>query len=282
VLRDHIDRRVVRIRHDEVSAPKVNKEINYLVRVMKRAGAWTAELEEGYEPLHVEELDIPKALSREHEKIWLDTAYSQEKWHVVYHYSEIAFDSTASNIEMRNLRLGDINPHSRSLNVRASTAKNKFRVRTVCLNPSSWISMERLLARAYDLGANEPSDFLFPFCGNGGWEPRRPMSESGLKRAWMEVVATSGVKLTQHGCRHTALTRYAEAGTPIHVMMARAGHISPKMMRHYIAISDSAQRWAMEAVYRGELYPTAGNQAIKRPAKPATESALARAAKNSS
>lgn len=272
VLGDYVRRRMSRIRHEEVSAAKVNQELCYLTRVLKRAGAWTPELDDRYEPLQVEDLDIPKAITREQQKIWLDVAFSDERWQVVYHYSQVAFDSTASNVELRNLRLGDLNPYSRSLNVRAATAKNPHRIRTICLNPDAWMSIEWLEGRARDLGAEAASDFLFPFCDNRGWNARRPMSESGLKRAWNAVVAASGVKLTQHGCRHTAITRFAEAGTPVPVIMARAGHISPKMMRHYISISDAAQRVAMEAVYRGEFYPAnAGYLPAKRPIKQAVE-----------
>ena len=42
--------------------------------------------------------------------------------------------------------------------------------------------------------------------------------------------------------RHTALTRYAEAGTPIEIMRCYAGHISEKMTRHYVQISEAIKR----------------------------------------
>jgi len=68
------------------------------------------------------------------------------------------------------------------------------------------------------------------------------MTVSGLKKPWEEVREAS--KLTwfrQYDCRHTAITRLAEGGTPLATIMKRAGHISPKMTDHYTHISDQSQ-----------------------------------------
>jgi len=77
----------------------------------------------------------------------------------------------------------------------------------------------------------------------GEFDPEKPMSESGIKVPWNEVRAQSGLTwFRQYDCRHTAITRLAEEGVPTDIIMARAGHISEKMRRHYTHISQSAQR----------------------------------------
>jgi hypothetical protein len=71
----------------------------------------------------------------------------------------------------------------------------------------------------------------------------------GLVKPWNEGREDAGLPWFQiNALRHTALTRYAEAGTPIEIMRAYAGHISEKMTRHYIQIGEmSKRRYAMLA-----------------------------------
>lgn len=46
----------------EVSPNKINQEVGMLIRILKRAGVWTQEMDDHYEPLQHQESDIPRAL----------------------------------------------------------------------------------------------------------------------------------------------------------------------------------------------------------------------------
>ena len=50
---------------------------------LKRAGAWKPKLEECYERLQREEADIPRAMTPEEQKKFLDVASSREEWSFV-------------------------------------------------------------------------------------------------------------------------------------------------------------------------------------------------------
>jgi hypothetical protein len=72
------------------------------------------------------------------------------------------------------------------------------------------------------------------------------MSNSGLKKLWQEVREATGLlQFRPYDTRHTAITRYAESGTPVAVIMALAGHISPRMNQHYTHISEQKKVDAM-------------------------------------
>jgi integrase len=79
----------------------------------------------------------------------------------------------------------------------------------------------------------------------------RHMGETGIRKQFEAVRKAAQVPWFRlNGWRHTAITRFAEAGVPIATIMARAGHCSPKMMAHYLHISMQAERMAMQSMNR--------------------------------
>jgi hypothetical protein len=94
-----------------------------------------------------------------------------------------------------------------------------------------------------------PWHYVFPFHQGQTYDPERPMTVWGLRKAWDGVRSASGIEWFEpRDLRHTAITRMAEAGVPIQVIMSFAGHISPRMQQHYTAISMQAKRrWAAAA-----------------------------------
>lgn len=234
-----------------VTPQKVNQELGCLQAILKRANLWSESLKEMYEPLQMPESDIPKALSPREQESWLQAGAGREQWAVVYWYSLIAFATTASNAEMRGLKLGDLYLDSRTLQVTSLHAKNKYRIRTVPLNDDALWAVQQLLKRALSLGARSPQHFLFPFHLSHSYDPARPMSASGLRKPWVEVAAAAHLpNFTPHHCRHTSLTRMAEAGVPIATIMSMAGHMSQKMSLHYICIAEMVKRHAVAVVER--------------------------------
>lgn len=237
---------------------KVNQELGLLKHILQRANCWTGEMEEAYEPLLDDEDEVPRALTPEQQAKWLDVSRLKSDWDTVHLYSIAVFGTCLATNEIRGLRLGDVNLFQRIVTVRRKTAKNKERARTIELVGSDVLwAFERLIERARDLGAGEFHHFLFPWRVKvGEYDPCRSMSESGIKVAWNEVRVASGLEwFRQYDCRHTAITRLAESGVPIDVIMARAGHVSEKMRRHYTHISQSAQRRWMEHAYSQSLPP---------------------------
>jgi integrase len=225
---------------------KVNQELRLLKRVMKRANAWTGEDEEFFEELQEDDNEVPRSLSPEEQRHWLDVSRLKERWMGVHWYSLLAFASTMSTNEQRGLRIADINLHQQVISVPWPAAKNRYRHRTIALESSDAIwALERLIGRANDLGAKDGSHYLFPFrdIRKNCYVPDRHMTVNGIRARWEEVREAAGLKwFRPYDTRHTAITRLAEAGLPLEVIKAKAGHISDKMSRHYTQISLSAQR----------------------------------------
>lgn len=247
-------------RPSPVKPKKVNQEIGLLKQIMKRAGCWPEQYEELYEPLLDDEDEIPRSLTPDEQRLWLDCCRLQSRWNVVYWYSILAFGTCMSTDEIRGIRLGDINLFQRVITIPRKTAKNKYRARTIeIVNADVLWALERLVERARDLGCRGPLDYLFPRRISAGkwdeshtrrlgiYDPAKAMSDSGIKKLWEEVRDKSKLKwFRQYDCRHTAITRLAESGVPVDVIMSRAGHVSEKMRRHYTHISQAAQRRWME------------------------------------
>ena len=87
-----------RERAETCGANKINQELGTLLRIMKRARAWSPDLEECYEPLQREEPDIPRAMTPEEQKRFLDVASSRDEWQFVYFYSLLALATSASSV----------------------------------------------------------------------------------------------------------------------------------------------------------------------------------------
>jgi site-specific recombinase XerD len=229
----------------EVGPNKINQELGMLKRLLERAGAWTPEMEEHYEPLQHEESDIRRALSPEEQEIFLQVAQARQPF--VHKYSIVGIDCTLSTIEEREIKLGDINLTSRILLVRAKSAKNKYRIRTIPISEQAAWALEGLIERAGELGSHQPQHYLMPFmAARGEYDPARPMTVSGIKKTWDDVRRQAGVPwFTPYGLRHTGCTRYAEQGMAIHVLLSFAGHMSRRTQEHYIHISEQAKMRAV-------------------------------------
>ncbi len=235
------------------SPKKANQELSILKMILRRAGCWTPEMDEFYQPFREDLPDMPRALTAEEQCAWLQCANSIPRWHLVYWYSVLAFDTGMSTNEIRALRLGDVDIAHRLINIPAQGAKNRYRQRSVTLNTPEVIwAVEQLVRRSQDLGANSPLHYLFPFRRPPReFDPILPMTASGIKRQWNEVRSAVGLRwLRPYDTRHTAITRWAEACVPPAVIKARAGHVSDRMMLHYTHIYEAVQRWELDKVPR--------------------------------
>jgi integrase len=238
----------------------IRKEVQTVIRVMRAAGAWTDKLDQSVQMVQRVDNDVRRAMTPEEQHRWLHVAASQDRWSLVYCWSLIALQTTAATNEMRSLRLSDIYLDQGTMQIRNEGAKNKFRVRTIPLETPQVIwALGRLMERARSMGANGPQCYLFPIHVAGDqYDPLRPMTVWGLRKRWDEVRAAAELPwLTVYDLRHAAITRMAEAGVPIQVIMSFAGHISPRMQQHYTAISMEAKRRWAAAAWGGAQQPFA-------------------------
>ena len=221
------------------------KEVNTVIRVMKMAGVWNDTIKAKRDPLQLVESDVQRAMTPNEMQAWLRAAASRPEWQMVYWYSILALRTTASTNELRALRLGDIFLDSGYINIRNEGAKGKQRIRTIPISSPelSW-SLSMLLERAARLGSGAPHHYLFPLrIGGPKYDPTQPMTVWGLRKPFDAVKAAAGVDwLRNYDLRHTAITRLAENGTPIHVILSLAGHVSMKMQQHYTTISMQSKR----------------------------------------
>jgi len=253
----------------------IRKEVETLIRVMKVAGAWNAELDANVQIVQLVERDVEQALTPDQQHRWLHTAAQHSKWRVVYHYSVVAFQTTAATNEMRALRVGDVDLHQGTIQIRSEGAKNKFRIRTIPLmTPQLVHALDELVQRAVRLGANGPHCYLFPrHLSRDKYDATRPMSVWGLRKMWEEVRAAAQLpEFTPYHTRHTAITRMAEAGVAIQIAMSFAGHMSPRMQQRYISIGMAAKRSAAAMAFAGVQWNGAAElpaAAMKRLVQPA-------------
>lgn len=237
------------------SPSKANAEVHVLKRILRGAKLWGFEQDELHTKLPVEEKEIPRALSRRDQMLWLKVAASEPRWDVVYWYSVLAFATCMSTNEIRALRIGDINLEACIINIPWEGSKNLYRHRTVSIGmpgDPSYQAVEWLLDRARRLGSRDVKHYLFPFRRRDHtWVSGKPMTVNGIRGPWDEVRKATGLKTFRpYDTRHTAITRLAEENIPIAMIMDMAGHISPRMTKHYTHISDELKTKAMRQVHR--------------------------------
>jgi integrase len=242
------DHRPANMQGPGVNPNTINKELGLLLRVLRISKAWSAEIAESYIPLNPQESNMQRAMTPQEQEHFLQVAASQERWSTVYWYSVLALRTTMSTNELRNLRVRDINTSEGIIRIGTDGAKNKYRIRTIPLDSEGIKASLFLLQRAKRLGATAPDHFVFPFrIIRNEFDPSRAMTESGIRHPWGEVRAAADLPwLRQYDLRHSAITRLAEAGTPIQVIMDMAGHVSQRMSAHYTHISMQAKRRAVD------------------------------------
>ena len=235
---------------------QANQETALLKRLKVLAGCWAPEDQKLFRPLQEEESEVLRALEPAEQSRWLEVARARREWNVVYLYSLVAFDTCCSTNELRLLRLGNVNLAQWMLKVPWPAAKNRHRHREIAIeDPDTMWAINELLIRAGALCGSDPirnpTHALFPSRRlKGPYNPLVPMSSSGLKKPWEQVRKASGLTwFRPYDTRHTGATRLAERGIPIDIIMARMGHASEQMRRHYTHISQQAQRrWLRKSV----------------------------------
>ena len=273
VRADKIDARAIsgyqRARLETVSGRTVNLECRLLRTVLKEAKL-TAE----YKALPEDRRGPGRALEPAEERLLLETARSRPGWDVAFYCAVVAANTTARSVEIKTLRLRDVDLIDQQVTICRS--KTDSGLRRIPLNAGASWAFARLLERAAALGSTEPEHFLLP--RDRGSKYDSTDHQKTWRTAWRKLVKASarragrlaaeesiaagwraGIKayrkaaapfvgLRFHDLRHCAITKLAESDASDATIMAIAGHLSREMMEHYSHVRSAAKRAAVDAI----------------------------------
>jgi len=272
-------------RANQVSPRTVNLECKLLRHVLKAAKVWATVVDD-YKPLREDRRGPGRALEENQEKLLFDTARSKPGWDAACYAAIVAANTTMRSVEIKSLRIADVNLIDREIFVGRSKG-NTAGVRRIPLNAGAVWGCARLLERARALGSTEPDHFLLPrfryretktVDRGTGYDPRHP--QKTWRSAWRSLVTESARRagsaaakeviesgkgwragiaawkraaapfrgLRFHDLRHLAVTKLAESEAPDATIMAIAGHLSREMMEHYSHVRATAKRKAVESI----------------------------------
>jgi integrase len=101
-----------------------------------------------------------RALEDTQEKLLFDTARSRPEWDAAFYAAMIAANTTMRGVEIKNLKLQDVNLVDRMVYVGIS--KTDPGIRPIPLNGGAMWAFARVLERANALGSTNPAHYLFP------------------------------------------------------------------------------------------------------------------------
>lgn len=272
-------------RSEQVGPRTINLEGRLLRHVLKAAKIW-AIIADDFKPLPEDRRGPGRAITDSAERLLFDTARSKPGWDAAFYAAMCAANTTMRSIEIKSLRVCDVNLVEREVFVRRSKGKTAG-VRRIPLNDGAMWGFVRLLDRARALGSVEPEHYLMPRFQfrvtkvgqrGTGYDPTRP--QKTWRSAWRSLVKESGRRagreaakasiesgggwrsgiaawrlaqtpfrgLRFHDLRHLAVTKLAESEASDATIMAIAGHMSREMMEHYSHVRAAVKRKAVDAI----------------------------------
>ena len=247
-------------RRSGISAESINKEVELLRYLLKKARLWR-KLEEDYKQLPVSRQSPRRALTIQEFALLVKTSLGNPDWEAACMASILAANTTCRSWEIKTLRLGDIsldtaNPH---LLVRRENTKSNAGAREIELNPLAVWAIQRLLSRAAAAGSIEPEHYLFPadlsrhtrdgdpLKGRRGFAPT--LHQQSWRTSWRNMTRTAGLPWVRfHDLRHTAITRAREQGVDIAIVKSLAGHVNARMTEYYTHIGTTVRRDAVNLI----------------------------------
>jgi integrase len=261
-----IDNTAIRVyqtaRAKQVSTRTVNLECKLLRQVLKSAKVW-GMLADDYKALKEDRRGPGRALTDDQLKLLFSVAKARPGCDAAFYASVAAANSTARSIELKTLRIRDVDLINGEVLIGRS--KTDAGRRKIPFNDAARWAFARLLERANALGSVLPDHFVFPRfvykatkteAGAAGYDPTR--HQRTWRTAWRSLVkATAKVAgddgavfhgLRFHDLRHCAITCLAESGASDSTIMSIAGHLDRSMLEHYSHIRMAAKRQAVEAI----------------------------------
>lgn len=214
----------------------VNHELSALAQMLRHAKLWKF-IEPFYFPLPVKSWSPRSILSEVEEERLFDIASRHPEAGLAYWVALISNHTSASGIELRGLRMGNIFLPSEGfaeIYIPEDAVKNTSRPRKLPLNADARWAVEQCYKRALQLGCCEPEHYLFPMRVLNKFDPTRQCSRSWLRHSWENLrTATGFTKLKPHDLRHPCITRLLENDVNPETVIAIAGHVGRKMLEYY-------------------------------------------------
>ena len=252
-----------RWRSEFVAARPINLELQILVRTLKENHLWRGELRgdpeiknSGYQRLvETNSREIEAVSELDLQRLEL-VAASRDAWQVAHCAMIIAANTGLRGIELKRLRLKNVDLAAREITIIRKATKTDAGARSVYLNAMALAAMRRLVQRAELLGATLP-DYLLPadlsrhtkatdpLKGKRGFDPKR--HQESWSTTWGSLRKAAGFpNLGFHQLRHTFISRMAEEGVPLQITQAMVGHTTEEVTKRYTHISEKARRAAVE------------------------------------
>jgi integrase len=219
----------------------INRDLGVIRGVLKKAKRWHLFADE-IKPLPVRE-EIGRALALDEKLRLLKVASSRPEWQNAASAAMLALNTTMRGCEIKQLCWHNIDFMKKTLDIRKS--KSDAGERVIPLNADAYDAVLVLYRRAQGLGDVWPDHYVFPACENSHFGPTHPMKS--WRSAWRSLRKAAGLpKLRFHDLRHHAITELAESQASDSTVMAIAGHVSSKMLRHYSHVRLLAMRTALD------------------------------------
>lgn len=236
----------------EGAAPKtINEEVGFLLRLLGEAGdPIRARLRRKKMLKLAVGRQVGKAYTPE-EKESLLAAAKGARSPAIYPALMLALNAGMRDAEIRGLQWERMDLSSAILTVAASKTE-AGEGRTIPLNSALLETMVDY-AGWYEqrFGSIRPEWYVFAFGRPWPNDPTRPIVT--LKTSWNNVRKKAGVTGRWHDNRHTLITDLAESGAGDETIRAIAGHVSPRMLKHYSHIRMAAKRGALEGIVRKSI-----------------------------
>jgi integrase len=231
----------------EGAAPKtINEEVGFLLRLLGEAGDVIRARLRRRKAL---KLAVPRGPGRAYtpeEKAAMLAAAKSARSRAIYPALMLALNTGERDAEIRGLQWERVDLARAVLTVGDSKTE-AGEGRTIPLNSALLEAMVDY-AKWYTkrFGPIQPKWYVFPFGKPVPSDPTRPMVT--LKTSWGNVRKKAGVSGRWHDNRHTLITDLAESGAGDETIRQIAGHVSPRMLKHYSHIRMEAKRKALEAI----------------------------------
>jgi len=233
----------------EKASPKtINEEVGFLLRLLGDAGDVIRVRMRRQKTLKLAvRNEVGKAYTAEEKQALLDAA-KEARSPAIYPALMLALNAGMRDSEIRGLQWERLDLQKAIVTVGASKTEAGTG-RTIPLN-SAALSAMREYAEWYEdrFGAIQPQWYVFAFGKPWPSDPTRPVVT--FKTSWDNVRKRAGVQGRFHDNRHTLITDLAESGAGDETIRQIAGHVSPRMLKHYSHIRTAAKRQALEAILR--------------------------------
>jgi integrase len=254
----------------------INHDCSVLSQMLDYCKCW-ARIAPEYYPMHVKgwspRLDKVFPDGEEEEFFARLSGCEDETVKIAFWCALVTSHTTACGTELRGLRIENVHLEgpggTSTIYIPEDAVKNNSRPRRIVLNDVARFAIANLMARAYKLGACEPTHFVFPYRLNRDktltepdvsnkkiMDPTRRASRSFLRRSWDKLREVTGrPDLTPHMLRHLCITRLLETGSDDSTVLSIAGHVTRKMLVYYSQHRNKVKAEAVKRIDNPNVIP---------------------------